>query len=179
MTHHFLLSPTVPGSSFGTEGTDPLPRPSGAVRFLSRAVPGPPGALSLFWAGEAVCWSFVCKRNSVTSPHSCVDEGSGLPPRTTWHKTDHCSQERLFLSSPYLQSDSTCPRTTLEGQLSLGTGVGGHPGSLARGGEAVASGIVSRLLEAFEGELAPVGRVGARRATGVGAVGWSRVFGGI
>lgn len=52
-------------------------------------------------------------------------------------------------------------------------------GSLARGGEAVASGVISRLLQAFERELAPVGGVGARRATGVGAVGWSRVFGGI
>lgn len=45
--------------------------------------------------------------------------------------------------------------------------------------EPAASGIAGRLLQAFEGQLAPVGGVGARRAAGVGAVGWSRVFGGI
>lgn len=45
--------------------------------------------------------------------------------------------------------------------------------------EPAASGVTGRLLQALEGQLAPVGGVGAGRAAGVGAVGWSRVFGGI
>lgn len=98
--------------------------------------------------------------------------GSGLLPRITWHKTDRC-YNKGFSSSPYLQIDSTFPWTTLEGQLSLGTDVGGHPwlpGLWWRGSEPAALGVIGWLLQAFEGELAPVGGVGARRATGVGAV---------
>lgn len=121
----------------------------------------------------------MCKQNSVAS--QLCRRGSGLPPRTTQHKTDHY-YNKDFSSSPYLQVDSTFPWTTLEGQLSLGTGVEGHPwlpGPMTRGSGLVASGIVGWLLQAFEGGLAPVRGVGARWATGVGTVGWSRVLGGI
>lgn len=45
---------------------------------------------------------------------------SGRLPPTTWHKTAHYNKDYFI----YLQTDSTFPWTTLEGQLSLGTDVG-------------------------------------------------------
>lgn len=45
---------------------------------------------------------------------------SGRLPPTTWHKTDYYNKDYFI----YLQTDSTFPWTTLEGQLSLGTDVG-------------------------------------------------------
>lgn len=53
------------------------------------------------------------------------------------------------------------------------------PGPVATRWWPVASGVVGRRLGALQGELAPVGGGGARRAAGVRAVGRSRVFGGI
>ena len=97
----------------------------------------------------------------------------GLLPRTMRHKTDQYYNKDLSSSSPYLQSDSTFPWTTLEGPLSLGTDAGGHPQLPGPCGELAASGVTGRLLQAFEGELAPVGGVGARWAAGVGAIRWS------
>lgn len=116
------------------------------------------------------------------SPHSCADEGSGQLPRTPRHKTDHY-YNKDFSSSPYLHMDSTFPWATLAGQSAQSW----HwcwrpppaPWPVTVRCWAGASGVISRLLQAFEGELAPVRGVGARRAAGVGAVGWSRVFGGI
>lgn len=51
--------------------------------------------------------------------------GSGLPPQTMRHKTDHYYNKEF--SSPYLQIDSTFPWTKLEGQLSLGTDMRSPP----------------------------------------------------
>lgn len=104
--------------------------------------------------------------------------GSGPPPPTMWQKTDHYYNKDFSLS-PYLHIESTFPWTTLEGQLSLGTGTGGRAPPLSGpvAARPAASGVVGRLLQAFEGELAPVRGVGAWGAAGVGAVRRSRVFG--
>lgn len=114
--------------------------------------------------------------NGAALPHSRA-EGDLVYRQTVQHGTGHC-YNKAFSSSPYLHVDSTLPGTTLEAQLSLGAGAGGRLAP-ALWREPVASGVAGRLLQALEGQLAPGGGGGARRAAGVGAVGWSRMFGGI
>lgn len=115
--------------------------------------------------------AFVCKGSSVAS----AVRAKGLVQGPEQLSVNGSHHNKDFLRLRYLQVDSTCPSATLEGQLCLGTGVG----AARLPGPGWASGVVGRLLQALEGKLAPVGGIGARRAAGVGAVGWSRVFGRI
>lgn len=94
---------------------------------------------------------------------------SGRLPPTTWHKTAHYNKDYFI----YLQTDSTSPWTTLEGQLSLGTDIGAIWAPRTRTAMLAASGITGWLIQAFHRELVPMGRVGAWRAARVGAIGWS------
>lgn len=93
---------------------------------------------------------------------------SGRLPPTMWHKTDHYNKDYFI----YLQTDSTFPWTTLEGQLSLGTDVGAIWAPWPHGAMLAASGVTGWLVQAFHRELAPMGRVGAWGAARVGAIGW-------
>lgn len=102
--------------------------------------------------GRGVRWSFMCKRNVL--PHGCADKRSGLHHRM-WCPAGHC----------YNKDSSRIYRRTLRflkhwvsSVLALMWGI------------VAASGVAGGLLQAIEGQLASVGRVGAWRAAGVGAV---------
>ena len=104
--------------------------------------------------------------------------------RVIWSTARQCSTELVTIIIKHflhLHIYTSTPRFLgrhwrLSPVLALALGAAWAP-ALWR--EPVASGVAGRLLQALEGQLAPVGGVGARRAAGVGAVGWSRMFGGI
>lgn len=74
----------------------------------------------------------MCKQ--AVSPHSYA-EGDLVYRQTVRHGTD-CYHNKAFSSSPYLHVESTFPWTTLEAQVSLGTGTADHlgPGPVAGAG---------------------------------------------
>ena len=142
-----------------------------AAGVSEQVAPAGPGHLRS-WSGRRGCAGPSSAKGAV-SPHSCADEGSGLLPGTTRPKTDHVTIKIFFISVCTHQLRFPGQHWRVRSVLALASGPRPAPCP------AVASGIVGRLLQAFEGQLAPVGGVGARRAAGVGAVGRGRVFGGI